>query len=126
MLWFFESEFCVSRIPRISYPVSRLTTYNLFCCTSPFAKMPYCDYCVNLPTDRSGPDFRGFSWSGCNALDAYVLCFQSLSKFPSWTSRVRVPSPAPESDCLGLPGSYLSCCRLPAETQHPSGLGEQL
>jgi hypothetical protein len=60
-------------------------------------KMPYCDYCVKLPIDRSCPDLRGFSWSGCNALDAYVHCFQSLSKFPSWTSRVRVPSPAPFS-----------------------------
>src|SRR5690242_9092774 len=29
-----------------------------------------------------------------NALDAFVLSFQSTSDFPSWTSRVRSPSPA--------------------------------
>jgi hypothetical protein len=30
-----------------------------------------------------------------DAVDAYVLYFQSTVDFPSWTSRVRVPSPAP-------------------------------
>ena len=29
------------------------------------------------------------------ALNADVLYFQSRFRFPSWTSRVRVPSPAP-------------------------------
>jgi hypothetical protein len=29
------------------------------------------------------------------AIDAYFLCVCVLAKFPSWTSRVRVPSPAP-------------------------------
>src|SRR6267142_3388966 len=28
------------------------------------------------------------------AVDAIGVCFQSTSKFPSWTSRVRSPSPA--------------------------------
>ena len=37
----------------------------------------YCDYCVKA---RSG--CSGSKWSGFGALDAYVLCFQSLRRFP--------------------------------------------
>ena len=37
---------------------------------------------------------RWFYMVRMNAVDAYVLYFQMTSKFPSWTSRVRSPSPA--------------------------------
>jgi hypothetical protein len=37
----------------------------------------------------------GSQWSECIAMVAFVLYFQTRPDFPSWTSRVRVPSPAP-------------------------------
>ena len=36
-----------------------------------------------------------FNRPGFIALDAIVFYFQSALSFPSWTSRVRTPSPAP-------------------------------
>ena len=41
-------------------------------------------------------------------MDAYVLYFQSLCIFPSWTSRVRVPSPCARWDCIRLQSSLAS------------------
>src|SRR6185437_16738416 len=38
---------------------------------------------------------RRFRWSECTAMAALVLYFQLNYVFPSWTSRVRSPSPAP-------------------------------
>src|SRR3974390_1908735 len=35
------------------------------------------------------------------AMNGLVLYFQSKRRFPSWTSRVRVPSPAPSFNNLG-------------------------
>src|ERR1700733_14703768 len=33
-------------------------------------------------------------------MDAYVLYLQSTTSFPSWTSRVRTPSPAPKESTV--------------------------
>src|SRR5262245_2032172 len=46
-----------------------------------------CDFGENSKT-------RWFSMVRMDAMDAEVLYLQMTSKFPSWTSRVRSPSPA--------------------------------
>ena len=42
------------------------------------------------------------TYSEMVAVDAIVVCFQSTPNFPSWTSRVRSPSPALSFEQLSL------------------------
>ena len=55
----------------------------------------YCDYCVKEPDVGKYLKLCGRKLPVIIALGAYVLCLQRKSIFPSWTSWVRVPSPAP-------------------------------
>ena len=55
----------------------------------------YCDYCVKELAVCKCLKSRGCKLPVITALGTYVVCFHSNGIFPSWTSRVRAPSPAP-------------------------------
>src|SRR5690349_5079039 len=57
-------------------------------------KLRYCDYCIKPGHPSKLLKRRGWIWTERTLVNAYVLCLQSPFGFPSWTSRVRSPSPA--------------------------------
>jgi hypothetical protein len=70
-----------------------------------------CSVCAPL---RTGPKPRVktglFSIARKRCRKRNVLCFQFAVVFPSWTSRVRVPSPAPFFNNLGIPTKPVTPC----------------
>ena len=67
-------------------------------CRRGFMPKAKCKPSINPPFDqpvKSALVFSAFSIPRINALRSYVIENKSRPIFPSWTSRVRVPSPAP-------------------------------
>src|ERR1039457_6801341 len=74
------------RKPRAPPPIAGPADYDDFGPLAPNCGDGFSGKLLNL---------GGCIWSECTVMAADVLYIQTNAIFPSWTSRVRVPSPAP-------------------------------